>query len=233
MDECRRKMMDQLVEDQPDIDLAERASQEMGDTFAALEKATFDHMLALMEIGDDRQREKYKHLIRDIMEQMRPPGHKGGPPHGQRPSQGKSQPPPRRQQESSDQNRYHPPGRQADRETERGETERSNSPQYTERSQRRQRPGQQDQGTQYLNRLERDLNLSPQQVEQIRSYVTATFQKLQSIPNDPNYRGHHERRTAAETLFQAMNQKIRAILTEEQKQIFSQMETHRPPKPLR
>jgi Heavy-metal resistance len=208
MDDLRKEMMNQLMEQTPDTELVQQLSQQMGQKFAALEKATFDHMLGLMKIGDVTQRSKYKRLIRDILEQMRPPG------HGARPGPDR---PPRT-------NRTDGP-------------ERMNGANRPNKGQRSEGPGRmqsQVQGQHFLDRLESELNLTTTQLEKIQPIVSATFQTLQAIPHDPKYRDHHLRREAAENLHRTMKKKIRAILTEEQKRHYDQIaNTKMPPPPRR
>lgn len=79
MDELRRSMMDQLLEERPDYELVDRLSMQMGQTLTELEKSTFYHLDKLMSIGDEEQRRKTRSMMRQIMEQLRPPDHRGRP----------------------------------------------------------------------------------------------------------------------------------------------------------
>jgi len=55
------------------------------------------------------------------------------------------------------------------------------------------------------------------------------MEKLQKIPNDPAYRGHPERREAANQVLQLRDRRLKALLTEEQKQRFDAMKKQKPP----
>lgn len=105
MDDLRKEMMDKLLEEAPDAAEAGRLADQMGDTMAEHETAVFKHFLQLMEICDEEQKPKYKRLMREILDQLKPPGGPGGhgPPirHGpqdhrrDRPPPHHRQPPPR------------------------------------------------------------------------------------------------------------------------------------------
>jgi Spy/CpxP family protein refolding chaperone len=104
MDDLRKEMMDHLLDPLPDTDKAEQLAAALGQTMAELEKTMFRHMLELMNIGDTQQREKYRMLLREILNRLRPPDH--GPPPGKQP-RGR----PEDQVEGSPEDRERPPQR--------------------------------------------------------------------------------------------------------------------------
>jgi Spy/CpxP family protein refolding chaperone len=84
MDELRKEMMDQLLEENPDHQKVEQLAAQMGQTLTRLESSMFYHLQELMNICNDEQKKKYRAMMREILERLRPPDHRGGPP-GQRP----------------------------------------------------------------------------------------------------------------------------------------------------
>ncbi len=93
----------------------------------------------------------------------------------------------------------------------------------------RQHRGEHEMGAaDHLERLRRELGLTHRQEETIRPILEAAMEKLRQIPNDPAYRGHPERREAAERVLQSRNRRIKDLLTEEQKQHFDRMNNQPP-----
>lgn len=76
MDELRREMMDQLLEDEPDYDIVEQKSLRMGQILTELEKSAFYHLNKLVSIGNEEQQKKARTMMRAILEQLRPPEHR-------------------------------------------------------------------------------------------------------------------------------------------------------------
>jgi len=97
VDDLRREMMDQLLVDQPDSSQVEKLTGKMGQKTAELEKTVFYHFIELMELCDSEQKSKYKSLLREILNQLKPPDHHPAPgahpPPGDHPREPAGRPP--------------------------------------------------------------------------------------------------------------------------------------------
>ncbi|MCP5046652.1 MAG: periplasmic heavy metal sensor [bacterium] len=207
MDDLRKEMMGHLLDEDLDKEKVEALAKSVGEKMAALEKGMFYHLLDLVKMGDSLQQTKYKTLMHEILEQFRPADHKGPPKGG---------PPGRRRPRGERDDRRpgeRPPGGHQGQGPPRGE--RGNP----------QPPGD------LMRKLRDELSLSESQWGKIRPIVEAAFKKLEFIPTQ--YAEHHERREAKDAAFRDMDKRIEALLTEEQKRKYRQIEKDNPPPPQR
>lgn len=91
VDDLRREMLELLFDDQPDSSQVEKLTEKMGQKTAELEKTVFYHFIELMEVCDSEQKSKYKSLLREILNQLKPPDHH--PPPGGHPREPAGRPP--------------------------------------------------------------------------------------------------------------------------------------------
>ncbi|MCP5051301.1 MAG: hypothetical protein GY940_29315, partial [bacterium] len=239
VDNLRKEMMDQLLEKEPDAAQTEKKALQLGQKMAEHEKAVFYHFQELMEVCDAEQKIKYRLLLRQILDQLAPPGHgpPGGgqpPPHnrGERaqhppprrgPAQGERPSPPARSH--SEEDRQRPPARKPGQEDRQRQPAHSPQQQAYTRDPQSSLPSPGDGRVErHIRRLQHGLGLTDSQSEKIRSIIETTFEKLEKIHSDSRYRGHDQRREAAEKIFQWEENQIEALLTDQQKQRYRQME---------
>ena len=79
---------------------------------------------------------------------------------------------------------------------------------------------------QQLDRLTQRLNLTDDQKNQIRPILEERQQKMQSLHSD-NSHSREDKMSKARSTFEDSNNKIRAVLNEDQKQKFDQMRQRR------
>lgn len=89
--DLRKEMMNELLAEKPDRDKARALSRSIGETFREIEETTFDHFLDLVNLCQPDQKPKFKQLLHEILDMMKPPYH--GPPRGQ-PRKRPKRPPP-------------------------------------------------------------------------------------------------------------------------------------------
>jgi len=77
-------------------------------------------------------------------------------------------------------------------------------------------------GERMLERMTKKLNLSPDQVTQIRAIDVDTVNKVQAVRGDSSLAGK-DRQTKAMAIRQASQMKIRAVLTDEQRPRYDEM----------
>ena len=77
----KREIMDELFASQPDTVKVERLANEIGIKEAEKEKLLFHHFMDLASVCDQEQKEKFKALIHDLLDMIRPPEPKK-PPKG-------------------------------------------------------------------------------------------------------------------------------------------------------
>jgi Spy/CpxP family protein refolding chaperone len=225
VDDLRREMMDQLLVDQPDSSQVEKLTEKMGQKTAELEKAVFYHFIELMGVCDSEQKSKYKSLLREILNQLKPPDHR--PPPGDHPQE-----PTRRPADEI----HPPPPRQEERQT--GTRDREIHLPSQDRGEPplpRDDTGGQNHAERFFNRLRHQLQLTDSQVKKIQPLVESAHQKLEKIPYDPQYSSNEERRQAMNQVNQWLDSQIEALLTEQQKiqytEIKKERNRHQPPRP--
>jgi hypothetical protein len=76
---------------------------------------------------------------------------------------------------------------------------------------------------QQLQRLDQALNLSDEQKNQIRPILEDRSQKMQSLHSDSSL-SQEDKRSKMRSIFEDSNGKIRAVLNDDQKQKFDQMQ---------
>ena len=79
VDDLRREMMELLLDDQLDSSRVEQFVEKMGQKTTELEKTVFYHFVELMKVCDSEQKSKYKTLLREILNQLKPPDHRPPP----------------------------------------------------------------------------------------------------------------------------------------------------------
>ncbi|MCP4213226.1 MAG: periplasmic heavy metal sensor [bacterium] len=251
MDELRKKMMDRLLDPEPDTQKMEEEANVLGQKIASQEKAVFNHFLQLMEICTPSQKKKYRLLMRDILEQMKPPRPPGGPGGNHPPGReggGRNvhpQGPPQRNR-TNNQQEFALEGTPENHRSENHRPEgRGHRPDMTPntgntagepRNQRPDGPARGNQGPQgpqgnmqhRMQRLQQALELSDSQVSQIQPLMQAAHEKLENLHSSSQYTAHHQRKEAADRIHKEMDQKIEALLTDRQKQLYRQIKNERP-----
>jgi Spy/CpxP family protein refolding chaperone len=204
VDDLRRELMEHLLDDQPDSSQVEELTEKMGQKTAELEKSVFYHFIELMEVCDSEQKSKYKSLLREILNQLKPPDHRSLP---------------------GDQ----PPLRDHSRKPAGG----LQSLQHQGlRQDRREQPPRDDTGgnshaERFFNRLRVQLKLTDSQVKKIQPLVESAHQELEKIPYDPQYSTHTERSQAMNRVNQWLDSQIEALLTEQQKKQYAEIKEER------
>ncbi len=79
INDLRKEMMDHLFDEPPDQTEVQRLATKLGEKTAQLEKSVFDHFQELMKICTPDQEKRYRSLLREILEQLRPPEHRPPP----------------------------------------------------------------------------------------------------------------------------------------------------------
>ena len=217
VDDLRREMMEQLLDDRFDSSRVEQLAEKMGQKTAELEKTVFYHFIELMGVCDSEQVSKYKTLLREILNQLKPPDHR--PPPREHPREMA-----RRPAEKDKEEERRPPPHREDRQPDRREP-----------AQRDERGGH-NHAERYFNRLHDQLQLTGPQANKIRPLVESAHQKLEKIPHDSQYRSNEERRQAMNQVNQRLDSQIEALLTEQQKKQYSRIKEernrrHPPPRP--
>ena len=213
MDELRQKMMNELLEENPDMQKIREIAGQLGNYLTELEFATFKHLSDVMKIGDAKQQRRSKGLLRNILHQIRPRG-QGPPPGGMRPESrpvkgfpnpvdiAQTQPP-----GPNNRNFRHLP--------------ESGSPPSID-SLHRSQPG-----LHFLNKVLQQLKVTDSQAREIGNIIDKTFVQLENIPGNPGYKSHQERKDAQERLHQEMDQQIRALLSDDQKRLYDRIARNR------
>lgn len=216
VDDLRREMMDQLLVDQPDSSQVEKLTEKMGQKTAELEKAVFYHFIELMGVCDPEQKSKYKSLLREILNQLKPSEHHpppGGHPQepARRPAGEESLPsPPREGKQSGTRDwEMHLPSQDRREALTRDDRGRQN---HAER---------------FFNRLRHQLQLTDSQAKKIQPLVESAQQKLEKIPYDPQYSSNEERRQAMNQVNQWLDSEIETLLTEQQKILYTEIKEER------
>lgn len=213
----RFQLMEQLTFDNPDSERAMQLAAEIGKKHQELERQTFLHFMALMNVCKGDQKKKFKSMFREIMRQLRPPEH--GPPGGSgHPigSRGNGHPPPQRGEQQG------PPGQ-------------GTRPQPPEHGgqQPPDPPGEfsdiDSHVEHHIRRMTRDLNLTQDQVAKIKAILKKTIGKKEAL-RQSNTHGH-DRHQAHQAIDEEEDRLIEAVLTEEQITLYRQHKKNRPQRP--
>ncbi len=229
VDDLRKEMMEQLLDDQLDSFRVEKFAEKMGQKTAELEKTVFYHFIELMGVCDSEQKSKYKSLLREILNQLKPPDHR--PPPRDHPRELARRP----AEKDKEQEERRPPPRPEDRQPgtrDRGiDLPRQNRREPPQRNER----GGYNHAERYFHRLRDQLQLTGFQVKKIRPLVESAHQKLEKIPYDSQYRTNEERRQAMNQVNRLLDSQIEAFLTEQQKKQYAEIKEERnrrhPPPP--
>jgi len=229
VDDLRREMMEHLLDQQPDSSQVEKLAEKMGQKTAELEKAVFYHFIELMGVCDSEQKSKYKSLLREILNQLKPPDQP--PPPGDHSWEPTGSPPGKdRKQEE-----LRPPLPREDRQPGTRTPGIDYPPQDRREPPPRDDPGGQHHAERFFNRLRHQLQLTDSQANKIQPLVESARQKLEKIPYDSQYSTHEERRQAMNQVNQWLDSEIEALLTDQQKKQYTGIKKERnqrqPPHP--
>lgn len=236
-DDLRRELMELLLDDQLDSSRVEELAEKIGKRVAEHEKTVFYHFVELMKVCDLEQRPKYKTLLREILNQLRPPDHQ---PPGERPrnprrrpagiERGQDNQPGTRNREidSPRQDRREPPPGIQDQEMTSPRQDRRGPPPRDER-------GGQGHAERFFRLLRDRLQLTASQEKKIRPLIESAHKQLEKIPRDSRYRTHEERRQAMNRVNRRLDSEIEILLTDRQKKQYAEIkkerDQHRPPPP--
>lgn len=105
INQIRKEIMDELFNNSPDKDKVQKLVEALGTKQVELERLNFSHFQDLLSLCKPDQKEKFKTLLSDLLERMRPPKPRqpldnrqppweAGPGRDQGPSPGHEPPPP-------------------------------------------------------------------------------------------------------------------------------------------
>jgi Spy/CpxP family protein refolding chaperone len=223
INQLRRQIMDEVLANSPDKEKVERLAIALGEKQGSLEKLTFYHFLNLFNLCQPEQKEKFRSLMSELLDRLKPPPPNNRPRPGaeeqrQRPAANTRQPLQENGQEQAapaadEREPKKPARRQPPPEDSRNEVSRIEN---------------------QTERLRNRLGLSDAQVEKLRPIV----ERFAGLIDQNRSQAPGDQRQAEKALKDQRDEAIKSILSQEQQVLFEQMKQEKrgqdpPPRPPR